>query len=269
MKPFFFHMINKLIESFSKIDDVIGIIYGGSRGIGIHNQDSDHDIVLYVDDEKRISNDVLLQHIPGIFKLDVKPALISGYAGDFKFEIFQKSLKKVQVEINNNIQGRFTWKLAPLFPFGDLSYRQVSHLVNSKVLWDRDGELLNTINSVHPIPKLFKKSVIEHFFRQINNALIHLDKVKKQEDQFHMMSLIGLVIFGYTNILYVVNNRYPIIEKGNFLVAEQLTNIPADFILRTSSVYNAAASYEFAKASILLKALVTELKSITYEDQKK
>jgi hypothetical protein len=137
------------------------------------------------------------------------------------------------------------------------------------VLWDRDGELLNTINSVHPIPKLFKKSVIEHFFRQINNALIHLDKVKKQEDQFHMMSLIGLVIFGYTNILYVVNNRYPIIEKGNFLVAEQLTNIPADFILRTSSVYTAAASYEFAKASILLKALVTELKSITYEDQKK
>jgi hypothetical protein len=262
-------MINDLIESFSKINDVIGIIYGGSRGLGIHHQDSDYDIVLYFDGENRISNDVILQHMPERFKLDIKPALISGYAGNFKFEIFQKSLEKVKAEINNNVQGRFNWKLAPLFPFGDLSYRQVSHLVNSKVLWDRDEKLLNTINLVNPIPKLFKKAVIEHFFKQINNSVIHLDKVKKQEDQFHMMSLIGLVFFCYVNILYVVNNCYPVIEKGNLQVAEKMPNVPADLILRISSVYTAAASYEYAKASMLLKALVTELKSIIYEDQKK
>jgi hypothetical protein len=264
-----FFMINDLIKSLSAIDNVVGIVYGGSRGIGIHNQDSDHDIVLYDDDENRISNAVLLQHIPEIFKLDVKPALISGYAGDFKFEIFQKSLKKVQAEINNNIQGRFNWKLAPLFPFGDLSYRQVSHLVNSKVLWDRDGELLSTINLVNPIPKLFKKSVVEHFFKQINNTLIHFAKVKKKEDQFHLMSLMGLIFFCYVNILYVANNRYPITEKGNFLVATSLPNIPTDFIQRISNVYSAASAFEYDNARVLLKALVAELKSIVYEDQKK
>lgn len=266
---FFVLMIHDLIQSFSKIDSVKGIVYGGSRGLGIHHQDSDYDIVLYHDGEKRIPHAVIQQYIPEIFKVDVNPALISGYAGDCKFEIFQKNLNKVKAEINRNIQGQFNWALAPLFPYGDLSYRQVSHLVNYEVLWDRDGELLNTINLVKPIPQLFKKSVTEHFFKQINNSVIHIDKVNRKEDQFHFMSLIGLVFFCYINILYVANNRYPIIEKGNFLVAESLPNVPVDLIQRMSSAYSAAASFEFADARMLLKGLVTELKSIIYENQKK
>lgn len=262
-------MINELIKNLSAIDNIAGIVLGGSRGINIANHNSDYDIALYRTCDKAISSEIIADNIPKHIEVNVNPVLVSGHVNGVKFEIFQKNFISIQQEIDNNVLGKFRWYLSPLLPYGDLSYRMVSHLVNSKILYDRDGKLKNAVEKVSPIPELFKKSVINHFFKQMNNASIHVEKVNKIEDQFHVMSLIGLIFFCYVNILYVANNRYPIIEKGNFLVATSLPNIPIDFIQRISNVYSAASAFEYANARVLLKALVTELKSIVYEDQKK
>lgn len=262
-------MINQLIKALSNIDHVVGIVYGGSRGLGINSEASDYDVVIYFDGERKISNEVLLENIPANYKINANPALITGEDGDVKFEIFQKSILKIREEIQNNLQGKFNWRLAPLFPYGDLSYRQVSHLVNYKKLWDKEEILQNTIALVSPFPVLFKKSVTDHFIKQINNTLIHLKKVTKKEDQFHFISLIGLIFFCYYNIIYVVNNRYPIIEKGHIYIASNFSTIPVNLMSRMSAVYNAAASLQFEIAYELLHTLVVELKSIVHEDQKK
>lgn len=266
---FFVSMIDELIKALSVIDGIAGIVLGGSRGIDIGNDKSDYDIAIYTSGDKRLPCELIAKHIPKQIKADVNPVLISGYLGDIKFELFQKALPRIQQEVDNNTQGKFRWFLAPLLPYGDVSYRQVSHLVNAKVLFDRENRLQSIIDQVTPIPALFKKSVINHFFKQINNSVIHIGKVNKKEDQFHFMSLIGLIFFCYFNILYVLNNRYPIIEKGNIQVALSLANAPEDLQKRMSLIYSAASAFEFEAARKLMHALVADLKTIAYEEQKK
>lgn len=261
-------MINNLINSLSAIPDVEGIVLGGSRGIHVGNERSDYDIALFRSCDKKITSEVIAAHLPKDLKVDVNPILITGYLGDVKFEIFQKNLTKVEQEIANNQQGKFRWYLAALLPFGDLSYRIVSHLVNSEVLYDRSGKLKRVIDGVTPLPPLFKKSVMNHFVKQMNNSIIHIDKVNKREDQYHFMSLVGLILFCYVNVLYVLNNRYPIIEKGNFKVAETLPNVPAELTQKISEIYATAARFDFASSRKQIKALLIELKQLIYENKK-
>jgi len=261
-------MINDLIKSLSAIPEIEGIVLGGSRGIHVGNEHSDYDIALYRSCDKPITSEVIAAHIPKDLQVNVNPILITGYLGDLKFEIFQKNLNKIEQEIANNRQGKFRWYLAALLPYGDLSYRIVSHLVNSEILFDKTGKLQNTIDSVTPLPPLFKKSVTNHFVKQMNNSIIHIDKVSKREDQFHFMSLVGLILFCYINVLYVLNNRYPVIEKGNFKVAETLAKVPAEFTQKISAIYAAAAALDYATSRKQIKALMIELKQLIHENQK-
>ena len=262
-------MLKNLIFRLSEIECISGIVLGGSRGIGVASKHSDYDIALYLDSNKRISNELLLKHIPVEAKLTVHPALISGYIGVHKFELFQKSLPKVEQEIENNRQGKFQWFVSPLLPFGDLSYRQVSHLVNSEILWERNNQLQHTIEKVTPLPRLFIKSVINHFTKSINNNLIHLDKINKHDDQYHFISLVGSTLFCYINILYVINNRYPIIEKGNWMAATKLEYSPPKLMERMTLVYQSAAVHDYSLASKQLRTLVQDLLKLINERQKK
>jgi hypothetical protein len=262
-------MISSLISGLSAIPEVDGIVLGGSRGIHVGSTSSDYDIALYRSCDKPIPSEVIAEHLPKDLEVNINPILITGFIGELKFEIFQKNLTKIEQEIINNQQGKFRWTLAPLLPFGDVSYRIVSHLVNSDVLYDRGDKLKSIIDRVEPLPALFKKSVVNHFVKQMNNATIHLDKVNKSDDQFHFMSLIGLILFCYINILFVINNRYPIIEKGNFTVAQTLPKCPENFTHKISTVYSTAASFDFVRSRKFLKDLIIELKHLIHETQKK
>jgi hypothetical protein len=166
-------MLKSLINGLTEIESISGIVLGGSRGIGVGSERSDYDLALYLNSDKRIPQELLLKHIPKEAKLSLHPALISGYIGQQKFEIFQKSLPKVEQEIENNHQGKFQWFVSPLMPFGDLSYRQVSHLVNAKILWERDGQLQQIIKKVTPLPSLFIKSAINHIWIRLINMRIN------------------------------------------------------------------------------------------------
>jgi len=262
-------MLKSLIDGLTEIQSISGIVLGGSRGIGVGSERSDYDLALYLNTNKRIPHELLLKHIPKEAKLRLHPALISGYIGEHKFELFQKSLPKVEQEIENNRQGKFQWFVSPLLPFGDLSYRQVSHLVNAKIVWERDDQLQKIIEKVTPLPSLFIKSAINHFSKSINNSLIHLDKINKHEDQFHFFSLVGSILFCYINILFVINNRYPIIEKGNWMATRKLEFVPSKLMFRISEIHQSAAVYEYPAARSQLRALFQDLQKIVNERQKK
>ena len=261
-------MLKKLINCLSEIESISGIVLGGSRGIGVASQHSDYDIAIYLDSNKRIPNELFLKHLPKDAKLKLHPALITGYIGEDKFELFQKSLIKVEQEIVNNCQGKFQWFVSPLLPFGDLSYRQVSHLVNSEIVWDRDHRLEDTIAKVTPLPQIFIKSAINHFSKSINNNLIHLDKINKHEDQYHFISLVGATFFSYINILFFINDRYPIIEKGNWLVASRFHYLPSKLMERMTAIYQFASVYDYLAARKQLKTLVEDLLKLVNERQK-
>jgi len=262
-------MLKNLITGLSEIESISGIVIGGSRGIGVGSEGSDYDIGLYLESEKRIPNELFLKHLPREAKLTVHPALISGYIGEHKFELFQKSLPKVEKEIESNRQGKFQWFVSPLLPFGDLSYRQVSHLVNSEIVWERGNRLQHTIEKVTPLPTLFIKSAINHFTKSINNNLIHLEKINKHEDQYHFFSLVGSTLFCYINILYVINNRYPIIEKGNWMAASKLRYLPTKLMPRMTAIFQSASIHDYSVARAQLRTLVQDLLKLVNERQKK
>jgi hypothetical protein len=159
-------MIEQLIRSLSEFEGIEGIVLGGSRGIGLGNDHSDYDIAIY-HPGKRIQDDILVKLFPKSVKIESSQVLISGRLGELKFELFQKNLVKIEQEITNNVEGKFKWQLSPLLPFGDLSYRIVSHLTNSKILFDRNKRLLKNTKRITPIPPLLKKSIINYFFTQL------------------------------------------------------------------------------------------------------
>jgi hypothetical protein len=67
----------------------------------------------------------------------------------------------------------------------------------------------------------------------------------------------------------VINNRYPIIEKGNWMATRKLEYLPSQLMVRITSIHQSAAVHEYPVARTQLRALFHDLQKIVNERQKK
>ncbi len=258
--------LGNLYEQLMTLTGVQAVGLGGSRGLGLAGRESDYDVVMFYRREKRLPATDLFNLIqaqcPAVENLTARGELVSGLIEGRKFELFQKPLQQVEMEINLAREGKFRWVVRPLFPHGDISTRTISHVVYLELCSERERAISRLREQAMPMPKALVRSLVKTFLNQASLSIIHAKKIRKKEDLQHLIGLCSHVVFSLNIALFAVNGRYPVIEKGTAALISRLQQVPENYVLKVREIFLHASHFAYGKAISQMVELSTSTKSL-------
>lgn len=257
--------IQMLVDDLMSIERVVGVGLGGSRAKGLANENSDYDLVLYRVGADPISADDIGQIIkPRVQKLiyPSKGNFLQAELAGAKIELFQADISALSHEIDMALQGKFRWVVRPLFPHGDLSTRQITQLVTNPILREHGEEVSSLRAKALPFPKSLKNSLVRFFLEQASYSMIHAAKVRSQGDVQYLVALVSSFVFFVNIVIFSLNGRYPIIEKGGERLLMGMSKLPTDYSNLSKSLFFAVLEGDWAGLKSKMSAVLKELESM-------
>lgn len=237
-------VLQKLVGTLRKVPGIVAIGLGGSRSIGTATQHSDYDLIVFQEKDETVDMEALAGAIEelGAPRPDTKRPLAELSIGGRKVEIFFRSLERISNEIAMAQKGQFRRTMNPLHTIGFLSTIVVSYATYVRLLWDPSGRLKAVIESAFPYPEPLRDRMINTFRTEASLALIHAGKVRSVNDIAHLMGLYARINAAWSLVLFAVNRRYPVIDKGGRQLVCSFPEVPDNFDFRTRAIFRAAAA---------------------------
>lgn len=255
--------LDELICTLERLEGVVGVGIGGSRGLRIASEASDFDFVLFRLDGARIDSAVILEALReqgGVSELRDPAGFVSGRLGSHRFEIFQKDVRSIESEIESARKAGFTWSMRQLFPHGDLSTGLISHVVHLIVCSDRDGHLERLRRAAMPFPAALRSALIETFMQQADITVTHAAKISHSLDLQYLVGLCSAFVFFANILIFATNGVYPVLEKGGSRLIARLPQRPAHYERRIARLFACAAAGDYLAAVAQLESLLRELR---------
>lgn len=237
-----FSMAEQVAKRLQKIEGVIAITLGGSLARNEGHTDSDIDLGLYYDP----------QRLPSISDLNLLAAelddshsqnLITGF-GEWgcwvngggwltinkqPVDWLYRDISLVFKVIEDCQLGKTSCHYYPGHPHGFHDYYYLSEIYYCRPLCDPKGIVTAFKQQVEHYPPLLKKAIIEKYFWEASFSLKISSKSVKREDIFYVTGCLFRSIACLTQVIFALNEKYFINEKGSILIASSLALCPKEF----------------------------------------
>ena len=180
-----------------------------------------------------------------------------------KVELFFRSIPRLASEIEAARKGQFRRSINALHVVGFLSTILISYATYTRPLWDPDGHLKKLVESAFPYPEALREKMISTFLTEAKLALIHAAKVRSVNDVGHLMGLYARANMAWLLVLFAVNRRYPVIDKGGRRLVAGFPQIPDNFDFRTKAIFRAAAAGDLPGGLAEANRLHAEVAALT------
>lgn len=257
--------MKELIKALSRINGVVAVGLGGSRGLRIADENSDYDFVLFRASGEPIAAPLIANTV--IAFADAKTVrmdadFVVGEVSGKKIELFQKDLSLVAKEISMARAGKFRWFIRRLFPHGDLSTAMISHIIYLELCAEKNLSVSNLKRLAEPYPEPLMRSSINFFMTQAAITLTHAGKIKKAADLQYLLALCSAFIFFANIVIFSINKRYPVLERGGARIILNLPLRPKDYEQRMAKLFQACCGGEFGLVMTEMSAIMEELKAL-------
>ncbi|MBV2235719.1 MAG: hypothetical protein KUL75_09265, partial [Sterolibacterium sp.] len=182
-----------------------------------------------------------------------------------KVEIFQKDLSLIEREIQSARQGKFRWYIRQLFPHGDLSTCLIAHLMHLEICHERAQCLDRLRQLALPFPPPLMRSLAKTFLTQTSITLIHTRKIRRAEDVQNLIALCSAFVFFSNIVLFAINRRYPLLEKGGNKLIQGFALRPEHYEQRVAALFKAAADNAPQTAAAEMAGLQQELSKLAQQ----
>lgn len=261
-------VIKRVVAEMKVLPGVVAIGLGGSRSIGTATAHSDYDIILFSEKPDGIDADAIqavLERFGGGWQGgEAKPFAEMTVEGK-KVEVLFRSFQRIESEIAMAKKGEFRRVLNPLHVIGFLSTIVVSYATYIRPLWDPEGRLREVVKSAFPYPEALREKMIQTFRTEAKVALIHAGKTRSVHDIAHLMGLYSRAHVAWVILLFAINRRYPIIDKGGRQLVPKMPASPANFDFRTKAIFRAAAAGDLKGALSEANRLHNEIARLSYD----
>lgn len=233
---------NSVAEALSRIDGVVAVGLGGSRGLGLSDQNSDFDFILFRETSDPISGqsiEAAIKHLSAQKECRASGNFIQAEISGRKIEVFQKDLSVVRHELRMAKEGKFRWTAHPLYPHGDLSTRQLAHLVSTQICSEVGAVISRLQEQALPLPSALKSALLRFFLKQASYSRTHAGKITKKDDLQNLMALVSGFIYFVNIAIFSLNDMYPILEKGGARIIATLPDRPKDYELVVEKLFRA------------------------------
>jgi predicted nucleotidyltransferase len=239
-----------------KIDGVVAVVLGGSHARGAASPDSDIDLGLYYDPERRPSLDALRSLAQEIDDRHTGDAVtsygewgpwingggwltIQGHHVDWLY----RDLSRVSRAIAECTAGQVACYYQPGHPLGFYNHIYMGEVFYCRPLYERDSTLSDLKARTTPYPPLLKQAVIQRLW-EAGFSLQNCPKPASRGDVVHVVGFLYRAVGVMVQALFALNERYCLNEKGSVRAVETLALRPPQFSEIVSAVMGAPGRTE-------------------------
>jgi len=272
--------INKVTLEYSKLDDILGIVVGGSVARGLADNGSDIEMYVYCNTqipsegnvEKLMNNlgsrmtrssDLIWQHeIWGphtFFAID-----------DVYFELGYRVFPRVESKVRKYLKGEDIYshhtKEADT-PFGHYTSGIASCIVSSKILCEDESEELSSFKKeLEEFPRDLKRRLINSYFNEADKMLhVKLRSSSHRNDDLAFNAQLASIIRSLNICLFALNDTHFPGDKWNFNIIKQFRLKPSDYESVLETVLNGSNEGVQNKCQkyVLLERLMDKINQIS------
>lgn len=267
--------IDRIVKALSRVPGIQAVVLGGSRSRGEAMEHSDYDIGVYydagqlvttklgqclksLDDEGREG----LLHPPGEWGPWINGGAwltVEGTAVD----VLLRDIGRVAEVLCDCTAGRITIDYQCGHPFGFVNLIYAAEIHFCKPLWQDASEPVSYFKAMlaedNGYPKVMQQAVIRKFMWEAQFSLACGRKPAHNHDVNYAMGSVFRASCAWAEILYALNGKYLMNEKGALKHLNKLVLCAADMESRICTAYSLLAAGEAKKAYALLDSLHAEI----------
>jgi Nucleotidyltransferase domain len=264
-------LLERVSPALAVVPGVVAVVLGGSRATGAAHAASDYDIGLYFSERTRLD----IERLRGVVKgLVDKPAAaqvteVGGWGprivgggwltiAGWKVDLLYRPIESVERVIGGCREGRVSVDYQPGHPHGFCSAIWMGEVALCQPLSDSQRAIARLKAMTVPYPGTLREALIRRFQWEILFSIENAQTAVPRGDETYIFGCAFRALACAAQVLFAVNRRYLINEKGALAVAARLPLTVANLTERVKSVWQAIGLCAFDVA-------LTELGSIEHE----
>ena len=269
-------LLERVSPVLAAVPGVAAVALGGSRATGTAHAGSDYDIGLYFSETVGLDVPRLLEVVKGFVDEPAAaqvtevggwgPWIVGGgwleIAGK-KTDLLYRPIEAVGRVIRDCREGRVSMDYQPGHPHGFCSAIWMGEVALCRPLSDSDGALAALQAMTRPYPDKLRQAVIRLFQWEILFAIENARTAVARGDQAYIGGCAFRSLACAAQVLFALNRRYLINEKGALGAAAQFPLTVGDLAERARRVWHAIGVDAFGEALGELGSIERELAGLT------
>ncbi len=268
-------LLQRMVPALADVPGIAAIALGGSRARGTATETSDYDIGLYFSAGRPLDTIELLQAVRGF--ADAReaaqvtpvggwgPWIVGGgwlsIAGR-KVDLLYRNIEAVAETIEKCRAGEVEIHYQPGHPHGFCSAIWMGEVALCVPLHDPDGRLATLKAATSPYPRALRDAVIRKFDWEILFAIENAELAAGRAEQTHVAGCVYRALACTAQVLFALNERYLINEKGALEEAATLPRTIPDIATRANDIWRLIGSGELRAALAGLRAIERDVKEL-------
>jgi len=268
-------LLNRIVPVLATVPGVAAIALGGSRAKGTASEASDYDIGLYYSAAQPIDTDALLRAVrPLVDKREAAEVTSIGGWGPWivgggwlavdghKVDLLYRNLDDVERVIDACRAGDITMHYQPGHPHGFCSSIWMGEIALCRPLHDESGALAALKAKTSPYPVPLRDALIKRFRWEVLFAIENAEIAAARGEQTHVAGCAYRALACLAQVLFALNGRYLINEKGALQEAAALVRTLPDLKERVARIWRAVGDEKIDVALSSLRDLEGELRAL-------
>lgn len=265
-------ILHRAAEVLCRVDGVLGVVLGGSRARGTHDDGSDIDIGIYydknlnlpelnaaasrIDDEHREN----LLSPPGTWGKWVNGGVWLTMGGR-PVDLLLRDLSRVRRAVLNCLSGRVTPHYQTGHPHAYLNAMYMGELAVCFVIHDADGRVQALKERTTPYPRRLKEAMLAHFGFEMGFSLMFAAASAGRDDMYYVAAHLARSVSCMNQVLFALNGEYCLNEKKAVRMIDGFSIRPDGYGHRVEAAFTALGANQ-AHACELCHELVDEVKGL-------
>ncbi len=269
-------LLARIIPALADVPGVAAIALGGSRARGTAHDASDHDIGLYFSAGQPLDTDRLVV-VAKTMVDDPNAAAVTPVGGwgpwiigggwlsidGRKVDLLYRCLEDVAQVIDACNTGCISMDYQPGHPHGFCSAIWMGEIALCQPLHDPQATIARLKAITSPYPQPLREALIRRFQWEIPFSIGTAEIAVSHEEPTHIAGCTYRALACIAQVLFALNERYLINEKGALREAAEFPLTIPDLALRSADVWELVGNNEAEPALAILRAIDQELKALT------
>jgi hypothetical protein len=265
-------LVERVSAALAAVPGVVAVALGGSRATGAAHSSSVYDIGLYF--SERVGLDVKrLRDVVRSLVDDPAAAQVTEVGGwgrwivgggwltitGNKVDLLYRPIESVERVIRECRDGRVSMDYQPGYPHGFCSAIWMGEVALCRPLSDPEGAVARLKAMTTPYPEALREALIRRFQWEILFSIENTRTALPKGDETYIAGCAFRSLACAAQVLFAVNRRYLINEKGSLAAAARLPLTIDDLAERVKSVWPAIGLHAFDVALTELGSIEREL----------
>jgi predicted nucleotidyltransferase len=268
-------ILNRIVPTLATVPGVAAIALGGSRARGTATANSDYDIGLYFSAAEPIDTGRLLSAVRTFVQApaDAEVTAIGGWGpwivgGGWltvdgrKVDLLYRNLDDVAGVIEDCRAGEIAMHYQPGHPHGFCPAIWMGEVALCVPLHDPGSKLARLKAMTSPYPVALRDALIKRFQWEILFAIENAEIAIARGEQTHIAGCAYRALACLAQVLFALNERYLVNEKGALQEAAQFAQTIPDLIGRVEKIWQAIGDKQFEAASAALRSIEQQSKKL-------